>query len=528
MSKNRYAKVMSVTSYGVELVPIEVECHQSVHLPSFQIVGLPTISVREARERVASALESCELRMSARKFVVNLLPAWLKKEGTSFDLAIALAILLTERKIPADSLQNTLILGELSLDGRIKGTVNPYLVSKFLRSGQFSRAILPMNAPIWEKMPGEILRFAHLRDVIAHLRGEKSANHASSTAIHPNFNDSFCKISAKDAYSPPAIDFSQIQGHKIAKQALQIAVAGGHSILLHGPHGQGKTLLAQASASLHPPLREEEREELAFIYSARHLDIPAQRPFRQPHYSLSDKALLGGGAMVRPGELSLAHHGTLFLDELLEIPRATLEALRTPLEQAAVTIARGDRSVRLPCRFHFVAATNHCPCGRLGRVDSSCPCAESAITRYQQRLSGALLERFDLQVYVMNENLHSHVAKSSADPRALVIAAQARMLARQNCLNNALKADALQLHAPLHPDALALLEQITQQERLSARAQQSLWRVSLTCMDLEGKDEIELRHILQALHFRPRALSTWRQPPMPAQEIALAPASIAT
>ena len=483
---------------GVEAPAVAVEVHLSGGLPSLSIVGLPETAVKESRERVRSALITAGFDFPQRRITINLAPADLPKEGGRYDLAIALGILSASGQIKADGLAGYEVIGELALSGAVRPVTGALPVS--VACGDAGRTlIVPADNADEAALAGDtpVLAVRHLLQLCEHLRGgEQLPRHRPSNA-------------GSSAVSMP--DLCEVRGQLQARRALEVAAAGMHNLLLQGPPGSGKSMLASRLPGLLPPLQRQQSLAVAAVHSVAGLPVEAicagRRPFRAPHHTASAVALVGGGGRPRPGEISLAHQGVLFLDELPEFPRRVLEVLREPLESGEILISRAARSTRYPARFLLVAAMNPCPCGYFGDGTERCQCSPDQIQRYQQRISGPLLDRIDLQLSVpalRPQELLTPAApaESSAAVRARVVAAQALQLERQGCVNRDLDSRALEQHCALPPAARTLLARVMARHHLSARACHRLLRVARTLADLEQSPDLRESHLLEALMFR--------------------------
>ena len=491
------AIVHSRAQVGVEAPPVTVEAHLANGLPALTLVGLPETAVKESKDRVRSAIQNAGFDFPPRRITLNLAPADLPKDGGRFDLAIALGVLAASEQVPAASLAELECLGELALSGELRAVQGVLPAALAARAAGRTLVVPRANAEEASLASGlKVLAVDHLLQIAAHLNGH--------TPLSPYQANGLLRQEA--AYP----DLAEVQGQLAAKRALLIAASGGHNLLLSGPPGTGKTLLASRLPGLLPPLSEEEALEVAAIHSvASHAPLTAwpRRPFRQPHHSASGPALVGGGSRPQPGEISLAHHGILFLDELPEFDRKVLEVLREPLESGHIVIARARDKVRFPARFQLVAAMNPCPCGYLGDPGGRCRCTPEQIQRYRAKLSGPLLDRIDLHLTVARESTSllpsSQAGESSAQVAARVSQARQRQLARQGCANAFLDLPGLQQHCRL-PEADRLwLEQACERLNLSLRAAHRLLKVARTLADLEGASEIGRAHLAEALQYRP-------------------------
>lgn len=502
------AHIRSAAVYGIEALPVDVEVDVLQGLPSFTLVGLTDKAIQESRERITAALTNSGYTPPRRKTIVSLAPASLKKEGSLYDLPIAIGFLHASGQvvIPENILESSWFVGELGLDGSIRSVqgVLPIALSA-IRNGM-KRLYIPANnareaAPLADKI--DIYPLATVSELI-------DAVSFPERSMSLSLKDATQELEAGDAELD--IDMSEIRGQEHAKRALVICAAGGHNGLLVGPPGTGKTLLARAMNGILPPLTREEAFVVTSIYSIAGLlkadeGIMRSRPFRSPHHGASSAALVGGGTIPKPGEVTLAHHGVLFLDELPEFPRTVLEQLRAPIEDGMVTVSRAAHSVRFPARSMIVGAMNPCPCGFVGSERKSCTCTAADIIRYQRRISGPMLDRFDLHVLVNDipaEDILSNVqsGKTSKEYREDVLAARKRQWDRQGKVNSELKPKELMEYANLEDASKNLLIQAQQRFRLSARGIHRLLKVSLTIADIDGVDAIEPRHIAEALQYR--------------------------
>ncbi len=492
------ATTLSRAQSGLNAPSVAVEVHLTGGLPQFSVVGLPETAVKESKDRVRSALINAHFEFPQRRITVNLAPADLPKEGSRFDLAIALGILAASRQISSDALPAYEFLGELSLGGELR-PVKGLLPAVLAATAAERTVIVPQqNAAEAALVRGaQILSATHLLEISAHFNGgdrlpEVTADIATTTAT-----------------SYP--DLTDVRGQPFAKRALEVCAAGGHSMLLLGPPGTGKTMLASRLPGLLPELDDEEALECASVYSLA-LDrfdpeLWRRRPYRSPHHSASGVALVGGGSVPRPGEISLAHNGVLFLDELPEFPRQVLELLREPLESGVIHISRAARRVEFPARFQLIAAMNPCPCGYLGDPQGRCHCTDDQVRRYRARISGPLLDRVDLHVEVpaIPRSLlraPSVGTERSEAVRKRVVTARTTQLQRQGCLNQRLQGEALERICHLDETSQGLLDSVIDRLGLSARAYHRVLRVGRSIADLDKSTEIRDPHIAEAIAYR--------------------------
>jgi magnesium chelatase family protein len=492
------ALVHSRARVGVAAPPVRVEVHLSGGLPSMSIVGLPETAVKESRDRVRAAIQCAQLEFPQRRVTINLAPADLPKDGGRFDLPIALGILAASGQLPRQALAQYEFLGELGLTGELR-EVDGALPAVLAGNREQRIVVLPQgNGGEAALGSGSRVRVAqNLLQVCAFLRGEAELPEAEAqTAL---------------ASAEALPDLSEVRGQLQARRALEIAAAGGHNLLFCGPPGSGKTLLATRLPGILPALEEDAALEAAAVASAsgRGIDLAHWRrpPFRAPHHTASAVALVGGGSQPRPGEISLAHHGVLFLDELPEWDRRVLEVLREPLESGRITISRAARQAEFPARFQLVAAMNPCPCGYAGDASGRCRCSAESVARYRGRLSGPLLDRIDLQVSVPRPaaaelRQDAPPGEASAAVRARVAAARRLQLDRAGRLNAGLGPNELARDCRLGATEQTLLDRAVERLQLSARAAHRSLRVARTIADLGGGGRIETAHLAEALAYR--------------------------
>ena len=495
------ASVHSVAFSGIDVIPIDVQVQLASGLPAFTIVGLPDKAVGESRERVRGALHAMGLSLPAKRITVNLAPADVSKEGSHYDLPIAVATLAAMGILPPEELKNCCVLGELGLDARIRA-VSGVLPAAIHASAEGLTLICPQACGAEAAWAGglDILAPSDLLQLINHYKGVQVLT--APTAQLPETSD----------FAAPCL--SDIRGQESAKRALEIAAAGGHNLLMMGPPGSGKSMLASRLSGILPPLTPKEALEVSMIHSLAGAlpegGMVRARPYRDPHHSASLPALVGGGAKAKPGEISLAHNGVLFLDELPEFARGTLEALRQPLETGQAVIARVNSHAVWPARFQLVAAMNPCRCGYLGDPAQECTRAPKCAGEYQGKLSGPLLDRIDMHIEVPAVSMADLNAPKTGEPSAAVAERVARARSIQNAryqgagINSSIPVAVLESAATLSPEAKALVDQAAASMHLSARGFHRMLRVARTIADLDGGADIIARtHLAEALTFRP-------------------------
>ena len=489
-----FSKIYTRAVLGLDAPLIEVEVHISQGLPSLTMVGLAEAAVRESKDRVRSAIINSGFSFPTKRMTINLAPADLPKDGARLDLAIALGILIASGQLPEHSTAGFEFIGELALDGQLRPTTGTLSIAIACQESQHHLMLPYENAQDAAKLDGFWVYAAHhLKEVCAHLTGEQRLQAYIPSSITQSQNH--------------PLDLADVKGQLRPRRALEIAAAGRHSLLFKGPPGTGKTLLASRLPSILPPLNTQEYLSVARIYSVANLKHEfGQRPFRAPHHTASAVALVGGGSHPKPGEITLAHLGVLFLDELPEFDRKVLEVLRQPLESKEIVISRASRQMTFPANFQLIAAMNPCPCGYAFNQDQRCQCSALAIQRYQNRISGPLLDRIDLHVDVPPlpaADLQSQTqSENSATVRARVIAAYDQQMQRQGCLNTALNTQQLVQYATLQPQTQQILALAQQRLNLSARGYHRVLRVARTIADLALSEHIENQHITEALSYR--------------------------
>ncbi|HOJ17833.1 MAG TPA: YifB family Mg chelatase-like AAA ATPase [Ignavibacteriaceae bacterium] len=509
------SRILTSSTIGIDAFFVEIETHAERALPAVTMVGLPDNAVKESKERVLSAIKNTGFEKPRLRLTINLAPADVKKEGSAFDLPIAIGILAADEKVKGDLLGSTLILGELSLDGRLRHIKGALPITVHARNNEIKRIIVPTEsvkeASIVDGI--EVYGMDTLREVADFLNGEEGKL-PTKTSIEEIFSD----------VNKYHLDFSDVKGQENVKRALEVAAAGAHNIIMIGSPGSGKTMLAKRIPTILPPMTFEEALETTKIHSVAGIlgkgqALITERPFRSPHHTVSDAALVGGGSYPRPGEVSFAHHGVLFLDELPEFKKNVLEVMRQPLEDGKVTVSRSKMTLEFPANFMLAAAMNPCPCGFYSDPVKKCTCVENQIQKYMARISGPLLDRIDIHIQVPSVKYKDLSSDSKGEPsdtiRERVMKARHVQIRRfeglKHIFTNAdMGAREVRTYCKLDQSGSDLIKMAMNKLGLSARAYDRILKVGRTIADLEGEERILPQHISEAIQYRSLDRELWK------------------